>query len=61
MTSKTSTEIAPGPLPRSQTAGRSRRWLWIAGPLLILALFGWEWIATRGKAETNNAYGSCHE
>jgi membrane fusion protein (multidrug efflux system) len=56
MTSKTPNEILPGPTAAASSKRRSVRWLWIAGPLLILAAFGWEWLSTRGKAETDNAY-----
>jgi membrane fusion protein (multidrug efflux system) len=56
MTSKTPNEISPSQAAAMPSTRRSRRWLWIAGPLLVLALFGWEWLAGRGKAETDNAY-----
>jgi membrane fusion protein (multidrug efflux system) len=55
MTSKTPNETAPAQASAAKPR-RSNRWLWIAGPLLVLALFGWEWLAGRGKAETDNAY-----
>ena len=56
MTSKTPNETLPSQAAAASKKKRSNRWLWIAGPLLILAVFGWEWLSTRGKAETDNAY-----
>lgn len=37
-------------------AGRVPRWIWIAGPLLVVAFFGWEWIHSSRAVETTNAY-----
>jgi membrane fusion protein (multidrug efflux system) len=56
MTSKTPNEVLVGPTAAATGKRQSLRWLWIAGPLLIAMLFGWEWWSHRGKAETDNAY-----
>ena len=32
------------------------RWLWFAGPLLVLVLFGAEWYSSRSSVDTDNAY-----
>jgi len=56
MTSKTPNEQLPTPAVATASKRNTKRWLWIAGPLLIAALFGWEWLSHRGKAETDNAY-----
>jgi membrane fusion protein (multidrug efflux system) len=37
-------------------AGRVPLWVWIAGPLLVVAFFGWEWYSSSREAGTNNAY-----
>jgi membrane fusion protein (multidrug efflux system) len=37
-------------------AGRVPLWVWIAGPLLVVAFFGWEWYSTSREVGTNNAY-----
>ncbi len=37
-------------------AGRVPLWLWIAGPLLVLGFFGWEWFQSGRAVETSNAY-----
>jgi len=31
-------------------------WVWIAGPLLVIAFFGWEWIHSSRSVDTTNAY-----
>lgn len=54
MTSKTPNEVALSQTPVASK--RSTRWLWIAGPALVLALFGWEWFQSRRAVETDNAY-----
>jgi membrane fusion protein (multidrug efflux system) len=56
MTSKTPNEVLVDPVAVAAGKRNSKRWLWVAGPLLIAALFGWEWLSHRGKAETDNAY-----
>ena len=56
MTSKTANEQLVDPVAGAVPKKKSMRWLWIAGPLLIAVLFGWEWLTHRGKAETDNAY-----
>jgi membrane fusion protein, multidrug efflux system len=37
-------------------AGRVPLWLWIAGPLLVVAFFGWQWYDASHEVGTNNAY-----
>jgi membrane fusion protein (multidrug efflux system) len=37
-------------------AGRVPLWIWIAGPLLVLAFFGWQWFQSSHEVGTNNAY-----
>lgn len=37
-------------------ARRVPRWAWIAGPLLVASLFGWEWFASSREIDTDNAY-----
>ena len=37
-------------------AGRVPMWLWIAGPLLVISFFGWEWFQSGRQVETSNAY-----
>jgi membrane fusion protein (multidrug efflux system) len=37
-------------------AGRVPLWAWIAGPLLVVAFFGWRWYASGHEVETSNAY-----
>jgi membrane fusion protein (multidrug efflux system) len=37
-------------------ARRVPRWLWIAGPLLVVAFFGYEWLSSGRAVETTNAY-----
>ena len=39
-----------------KAAGRVPRWVWIAGPLLVVAFFGWEWLQSSKAVETTNAY-----
>lgn len=31
-------------------------WLWVAGPLAVAGLFGWEYIASQREVSTDNAY-----
>lgn len=46
-------ESAPTPpVPRR----RIPRWLWIAGPLLVISFFAWEWVVSSRSVETDNAY-----
>ena len=35
---------------------RVPRWLWIAGPLLVISFFAWEWVISSRSVETDNAY-----
>ena len=42
--------------PIKSIAGRVPRWAWIAGPLLVASLFGWEWVYSSRTVETSNAY-----
>ena len=37
-------------------AGRVPLWIWIAGPLLVVAFFGWQWFQSNHEVGTNNAY-----
>jgi membrane fusion protein (multidrug efflux system) len=37
-------------------AGRVPLWVWIAGPLLVVAFFGWQWFQSNHEVGTNNAY-----
>jgi membrane fusion protein (multidrug efflux system) len=37
-------------------AGRVPLWVWIAGPLLVLSFFGWQWWNSNHEVGTNNAY-----
>ena len=37
-------------------AGRVPLWIWIAGPLLVVAFFGWQWFQSGHEVGTNNAY-----
>jgi len=37
-------------------AGRVPLWVWIAGPLLVVSFFGWEWFNSSREVETTNAY-----
>jgi len=37
-------------------AGRVPLWVWILGPLLVVAFFGWQWYASSHEVGTNNAY-----
>jgi membrane fusion protein (multidrug efflux system) len=37
-------------------AGRVPLWVWIAGPLLVVAFFGWQWFQSSHEVGTNNAY-----
>ena len=37
-------------------ADRVPRWIWIAGPLLVVAFFAWEWWDSSRVVETSNAY-----
>jgi membrane fusion protein (multidrug efflux system) len=37
-------------------AGRVPLWVWIAGPLLVLSFFGWQWWSSNHEVGTNNAY-----
>jgi len=37
-------------------AGRVPLWVWIAGPLLVVAFFGWQWYSSNHEVGTNNAY-----
>ncbi|HMB56178.1 MAG TPA: biotin/lipoyl-binding protein, partial [Arenimonas sp.] len=53
------TELKPAArINEAQPAARRRvpRWLWIAGPLLVLALFAWEFVISSRSVETDNAY-----
>jgi len=37
-------------------AGRVPLWVWILGPLLVVAFFGYEWYSSSHEVGTNNAY-----
>jgi membrane fusion protein (multidrug efflux system) len=37
-------------------AGSVPLWVWILGPLLVVAFFGWQWYASSHEVGTNNAY-----
>lgn len=37
-------------------AGRVPLWVWILGPLLVVAFFGYEWYTSSHEVGTNNAY-----
>jgi membrane fusion protein (multidrug efflux system) len=37
-------------------AGRVPLWVWILGPLLAVAFFGWQWYSSNHEVGTNNAY-----
>jgi membrane fusion protein (multidrug efflux system) len=37
-------------------AGRVPLWVWILGPLLVVAFFGYEWYSSKHEVGTNNAY-----
>jgi membrane fusion protein (multidrug efflux system) len=37
-------------------AGRVPLWVWILGPLLVVAFFGWQWYSSNHEVGTNNAY-----
>ena len=37
-------------------AGKVPLWLWIAGPLLVVGFFGWEWWHASRQVDTDNAY-----
>ncbi len=55
MTSRQPSERSSEPTPATARRGPPR-WLWIAGPLLVLVLFGAEWISSRRSVDTDNAY-----
>lgn len=57
MTSKSPTESAARGAP-APTTGKRRIpvWLWVAGPLAVVAFFGWEWLASSRAVGTDNAY-----
>jgi membrane fusion protein, multidrug efflux system len=42
---------APTPVRR-----RVPRWLWVAGPVLVIAFFVWEFVVSSRSVETDNAY-----
>jgi membrane fusion protein, multidrug efflux system len=45
------------PAPALATSRRRvPRWLWIAGPLLVISFFAWEWVVSSRSVETDNAY-----
>ena len=48
MTSKPPNEISPNPAAATPSPRRSNRWLWVAGPLLVLALSA-AWIEANFK------------
>lgn len=58
MTSESATAARlkePAP-PIAAPGRRVPRWLWIAGPLLVISFFAWEWIVSSRSVETDNAY-----
>ncbi|HNV83336.1 MAG TPA: HlyD family secretion protein [Arenimonas sp.] len=58
MTSESTTAARmkePAPAPAAPRR-RVPLWLWIAGPLLVVSFFGWEWIVSSRSVETDNAY-----
>ena len=54
MTSRQPTENVSA--PKAAAKRRVPRWLWIAGPAVVLALFAGEWVLSRRAVETDNAY-----
>ena len=46
-------KAAQVPLPKRR---RVPVWLWVAGPLAVAGLFGWEYIASQREVSTDNAY-----
>ncbi|KFN43570.1 HlyD family secretion protein [Arenimonas oryziterrae] len=52
------TELKPAARLNEAKAAVRRvpRWLWIAGPLLVIALFAWEFVVSSRSVETDNAY-----
>ena len=42
--------------PMKSVARRVPLWIWIAGPLLVVAFFAWEWFSSSRAVETTNAY-----
>ena len=46
-------KAAQVPLPKRH---RVPVWLWVAGPLAVAGLFGWEYIASQREVSTDNAY-----
>ncbi len=43
----------PAPAP---TRRRVPRWVWVAGPLLVIAFFAWEFVISSRSVDTDNAY-----
>ena len=46
-------KAAQVPVPKRR---RVPVWLWVAGPLAVAGLFGWEYIASQREVSTDNAY-----
>jgi len=44
------------PAPVVPVRRRVPRWLWVAGPLLVVSFFAWEWVVSSRSVETDNAY-----
>jgi membrane fusion protein (multidrug efflux system) len=55
MTSLQPTERTSDPAP-VVARRKPPRWLWFAGPVLVLALFGAEWYSSSRSVNTDNAY-----
>ena len=51
---KTTTRLnQPAPPPARR---RVPRWVWVAGPLLVIAFFAWEFVISSRSVDTDNAY-----
>ncbi len=60
MTRKTPNETAAAAAAATPAAAPAKKrvplWLWIAGPALVLAFFGWEFVVSSRAVGTDNAY-----
>ncbi|HEU0152537.1 MAG TPA: HlyD family secretion protein [Arenimonas sp.] len=56
MTSKSPQERLSTEATTPPTKRRIPTWLWVAGPLVVLAFFAWEWTVSSRAVATDNAY-----
>jgi membrane fusion protein (multidrug efflux system) len=56
MTSKSPQETAAVQAPPPRASRRVPLWLWVAGPLAVVAFFGWQWLVSSRAVATDNAY-----